>query len=98
MSKIRIDVEALKANSNSLSKKIAELRALNARLAALIERIRSSWEGNASVAYIVKITAQKIKAEKMVIVLSEYKKYVDAAVTKFTNTDTQSANKINGSF
>ncbi len=98
MSKIRIDVEALKANSNSLSKKIAELQALNAKLTLLIERIKASWEGNASVAYIVKITAQKIKAEKMVEVLSEYKKYVDAAVSKFTTTDTQSANKINGSF
>ncbi len=98
MSKIRIDVEALKANSNLLSKKIAELQALNARFTALIERIRALWEGNASLAYITKMLAQKERAEKMVGVLSEYKKYVDAAVFKFTDTDAKSANKINGSF
>lgn len=98
MSKIRIDVEALKANSNLLSKKIAELQALNARFTALIERIRVLWEGNASLAYITKMLAQKERAEKMVGVLSEYKKYVDAAVFKFTDTDAKSANKINGSF
>ncbi len=98
MSKIRIDVEALKANSNLLSKKIAELQALNARFTALIERIRALWEGNASLVYITKMLAQKERAEKMVGVLSEYKKYVDAAVFKFTDTDAKSANKINGSF
>lgn len=98
MAKIKIDVEALKSNASSLEGRIAELQNLNTRLEALISRIQASWEGQASIMYIAKITAQAAKAKKMVEVLTEYKKYVDNAVTKFSDVDRASANKIKGSF
>lgn len=98
MAKIKVDIEALKSNASSLEGRIAELQNLNTRLEALIARIQASWEGQASIIYIAKITAQAAKAKKMVEVLTEYKKYVENAVAKFSNVDSTSANKIKGSF
>ena len=98
MAKIKVDIEALKSNASSLEGRIAELQNLNTRLEALISRIQASWEGQASIIYIAKITAQAAKAKKMVEVLTEYKKYVENAVSKFSNVDSTSANKIKGSF
>ena len=98
MAKIKVDIEALKSNASSLEGRIAELQNLNNRLEALIARIQASWEGQASIIYIAKITAQAAKAKKMVEVLTEYKKYVENAVAKFSNVDSTSANKIKGSF
>lgn len=98
MAKIKVDIEALKSNASSLEGRIAELQNLNTRLEALIARIQASWEGQASIIYIAKITAQAAKAKKMVEVLTEYKKYVENAVAKFSNVDNTSANKIKGSF
>ena len=98
MAKVQIDVEALKANVTSLEARIAELQNLNTRLENLITRIQSSWEGQASLVYIAKISAQAIKAKKMVDVLTEYKKYVESAISKFSSIDNDSANKIKNSF
>ena len=98
MAKIKIDIDALKSNASSLEARIAELQNLNTRLENLIARIQASWEGQASVIYISKITAQAAKAKKMVDVLTEYKKYVESAVLKFSSVDNNSASKINNSF
>ena len=98
MAKIKIDIDALKTNATSLETRITELQNLNTRLETLIARIQGSWEGQASVMYIAKITAQAAKAKKMVEVLMEYKKYVESAISKFSTIDNNSANKIKNSF
>lgn len=98
MAKIKVDIDALKSNSASLETRIGELQGLNSRLESLIAQIQASWEGQASILYIAKLTAQAAKAKKMVDVLTEYKKYVDNAITKFSTTDSNSGNKIRNSF
>lgn len=98
MAKIRIDIDALKSNATSLEARIVELQDLNTRLENLIARIQGSWEGQSSVIYIAKITAQAAKTKKMVDVLQEYKKYVEKAISNFSTVDNNSANKIRGSF
>lgn len=98
MAKIVIDTDALKSNASSLDARIAELQSLNTRLKTLIEQIQTSWEGEASLIYIAKILSLAAKAEKMVDVLSEYKKYVERAISEFSEKDNESANKIRSSF
>ena len=98
MAKIRIDIDALLANSSVISTKIGELENLNIRLDDLISRIGASWEGDSSIAYINKMRGHSSKAKKMIEVLAEYKKYVDSAASKFNAVDRNSAAKIRSSF
>lgn len=98
MAKIRVDIESLKSNSAQLESRISELQALNTRLESLISRIESSWEGQSSATYISVMRGYASKAVKMIDVLTEYKKYIDGAVEKFSSVDKSSANKIRGSF
>ena len=98
MAKIKIDADGLKANAAALDTRISDLQNLITKLEELINRIQGSWEGQASVMYIAKLLAQSAKAKKMVEVLQEYKKYVEKALSKFTELDSGSANKIKNSF
>ena len=98
MARIKIDIDALKSNASALEGRIAELQNLNSRLESLIAQIQASWEGQASIVYIAKLTAQAAKSKKMVEVLMEYKKYVETAISKFSSVDTNAANKIKNSF
>ena len=98
MAKIKVDIDALTSNSSALNSRIAELQSLNSRLEDLINRIDSSWEGQASLTYINTMRNHAAKAKKMVDVLTEYKKYVDSAISKFSNVDKDAAAKIRGSF
>lgn len=98
MAKIKIDENALRANAIALNSRITELQNLNNRLNELIIRIGDSWDGQASVAFINRITAQAAKAKKMEEVLQEYKNYVESTVEKFTTLDSSAANRIRGSF
>ena len=98
MAKIKVDIDALTGNSSVLNSRIAELQSLNSRLEDLINRIDASWEGQASVTYINTMRTHAAKAKKMVAVLSEYKKYVDSAISKFSNVDKNAASKIRNSF
>lgn len=98
MAKIKIDENALRANATALNSRITELQNLNNRLNELIIRIGDSWDGQASVAFITRITAQAAKAKKMEEVLQEYKNYVESTVEKFTTLDNSAASRIRGSF
>lgn len=98
MARIKADIDALMGNSSVLNSKIAELQSLNSRLEELINRIDSSWEGQASMTYINTMRTHAAKAKKMVAVLTEYKKYVDSAISKFSNVDKDAAAKIRRSF
>lgn len=98
MAKIKIDENALRANAIALNARISELQSLNNRLNELIARIGDSWDGQASVAFINRMTAQAAKAKKMEEVLQEYKNYVESTVEKFTTLDNSAASRIRGSF
>lgn len=98
MAKIKINEEALRANSIALSKKIEELQNLNSRLESLIAAIGDSWDGKASEAYVAQMLGYATKAKEMTAVLTEYKKYVDSAVNKFSAVDAKSASRIRNSF
>lgn len=98
MAKIKVDINSLTSNSSSLNTKIMELQALNNRLETLISRIQDSWEGQSSERYISGMRSYAAKAQNMVEVLTEYKKYVDSAIEKFSNVDKNSASRIRSSF
>ena len=98
MAQIRIDIESLRSNSTQLTAKITELQNLNTRLENLIGRIEASWDGQSSITYIGIMRGYANKAVKMVDVLTEYKKYVDSAIEKFSNVDKSAAGRIRGSF
>ena len=52
MANIRIDADGLQNNISSMRAYINELDSLNARTQTLMTQIASSWEGEASTAYI----------------------------------------------
>lgn len=95
MAKIKINEEGLRENKKSIELKISELHSLNERLAELIARIDSSWDGEASKQYVTTMTYYKQKAETMIEVLGEFHKYIDVAIRKFEEVDRNGANKIN---
>lgn len=98
MAKIKVNAEMLRSNSNALNSKIQELTQMNQTLDSLMMRIGDSWDGDASNAYVNMMRNYKSKAEEMVSVLNEFKKYVDEAVNKFESTDQSAASRLRGSF
>ena len=52
MANIRIDTDGLQNNISSMRAYVNELDSLNARTQSLLAQIASSWEGEASTAYI----------------------------------------------
>ena len=96
MAEIKVNVEGLLNNKNIIEQKITELQSLNARLTQLLGRINDSWEGEASEQYIMKMLGYKQKADEMVEVLSEFKKYMLEAASKFDAQDKNGASKIRG--
>lgn len=98
MAQIKIDETMLRSDSQSLQAKIQELTELNSNLEALIVRIGDSWEGDASRAYTNMMQNYAKKAADMVAVLTEFKSYVDSAVTKFESADKNAASRLRGAF
>ena len=96
MAEIRVNTDGLMSNKQAIEQRIIELEALNTKLAGLIERINDSWEGAASEQYIAKMRTYKMKAENMVEVLSEFKKYIEEAIAKFEHQDKSGASRIRG--
>ncbi len=94
MAEIRIDDSALSGNIQTLSGQIDELEQLNSQLYALLNQIAESWEGEACVQYIASMTTRREKAEQMVEVLNEFKKYMEEALEQFQEEDQSSASKI----
>lgn len=98
MGRIRIDIDALRSNSRAMEVKIQELNQLNQSLDALIRRIGDTWEGDAGIAYITLMKSYEQKAIHMENVLSEFKLYIDAAVTKFEDLDQAAGARLRGAF
>lgn len=94
MAKIKINEDGLRENKKAIEAKISELHSLNERLTELIFRIRSSWEGDASTQYINTMTHYKQKAETMIDVLTEFRKYIDEALRRFEEIDSNGAKRI----
>ena len=98
MAKIRLDISELKNNEKSIEQHIAQLEALNSRLETLLARIESSWEGDASTAYIRVMRNYATQAADMVKALLEFKGYVNNATSTFETLDKSAASRINGAF
>ena len=98
MAKVEVNITALKENESSLEQQITQLEALNNRLESLIGRIESSWEGDASAAYIRVMRNYASQAANMVNVLNEFKKYVNNAANTFETLDKKSSSRIKSSF
>ena len=62
MANIRIDTDGLQNNISSMRAYVNELDSLNARTQSLLAQIASSWEGEASTAYINIMTERMQKA------------------------------------
>ena len=65
MANIRIDTDGLQNNISSMRAYVNELDSLNARTQSLLAQIASSWEGEASTAYINIMTERMQKAGQM---------------------------------
>lgn len=98
MSRINLDIDELDLSSASIQQKINELESLNARFEVLIAQIKNSWEGKASEAYLAMILSYYNKAQGMIEILEEFKKYVDSAINKFSELDSRSAVEIRSIF
>ena len=90
MANIRIDTDGLQNN-------ISSMRAyVNARTQSLLAQIASSWEGEASTAYINIMTERMQKAGQMKELLQEFLSYMEDARTKFVSRDQEGASAIRG--
>ena len=98
MAKFKVDITALRTDEKSLDQQIQDLMELNKRLETLISRIESSWEGDASVAYVRMMRNYASQAANMVEVLKEFKSYVNNAANTFESFDKKTASRIWGSF
>lgn len=96
MANIRIDTDGLQNNISSMRAYINELDSLNARTHTLLSQIASSWEGDASTAYINIMTERIQKAEQMKELLQEFLSYMESAKTKFASRDQESSHSIMG--
>ena len=79
MANIRIDADGLQNNISSMRAYINELDSLNARTQSLLAQIASSWEGEASPAYINIMTERMQKAGQMKELLQEFLSYMEDA-------------------
>ena len=77
MANIRIDADGLQNNISSMRAYINELDSLNARTQTLMTQIASSWEGEASTAYINIMTERIQKAGQMKELLQEFEQNAD---------------------
>lgn len=87
MANIRIDADGLQNNISSMRAYINELDSLNARTQTLMTQIASSWEGEASTAYINIMTERIQKAGQMKELLQEFISYMESTRTKFVSRD-----------
>ena len=77
MANIRIDTDGLQNNISSMRAYVNELDSLNARTQSLLAQIASSWEGEASTAYINIMTERMQKAGQMKELLQEFLSYME---------------------
>ncbi len=96
MADIRIDYDGLSQNRADIGQRISELQKLNGSLDALLSQIEGGWEGKTSRRYIEKMREQKRKAEKMVEVFTEFRRYMENVVTEFQTEDSTDATRIRG--
>ena len=94
MANIRIDTDGLQNNISSMRAYVNELDYLNARTQSLLAQIASSWEGEASTAYINIMTERMQKAGQMKE--QEFLSYMEDARTKFVSRDQEGASAIRG--
>ena len=93
---IRIDADGLQNNNSSMRAYINELDSLNARTQTLMTQIASSWEGEASTAYINIMTERIQKAGQMKELLQVFISYMESTRTKFVSRDQESSYSIRG--
>ena len=93
---IRIDADGLQNNISSMRAYINELDSLNARTQTLMTQIASSWEGEASTAYINIMTERIQKAGQMKELLQVFISYMESTRTKFVSRDQESSYSIRG--
>ena len=98
MARIEINIDGLYSSANKMNKHCANLQDLNKRFKALLQRMDSSWEGEANEAYI---TMMNGFAEKLTVyesAVSEFKEYAKNAADQFSELDNSSAQRIRNSF
>ena len=98
MAKIKVNVEGLQDNYKALDLRAADMQALIAKLTAILTRISSSWEGDASKAYIDMMTGYRRRAEDILKVIRSHRDYIGKAATGFSAVDARCADVIRNSF
>lgn len=91
MSLIKIDADALMSRSREIEQQISQLESISSRLAALLARIASSWEGEACDRYVSLLQRYLKQIDGMSKVLEEFKKYASGAAKEFSELDSASA-------
>lgn len=92
MSKITVDIQGLRENSDTLSNCVAEMENLYRRLNTLISQLDATWDGDASQAYISKLNRQANLVMDSAKITKEFSEYGKKTADKFEAID--AANKI----
>ncbi len=98
MAKITLNIDALNGNVQNMSKQIEEFENIISRFTALLDRMRDSWEGAASISFQEKLQQQLEKTRKQKIVIENMRDYILDASEKFSALDKQSASSIRNTF
>lgn len=94
---IRILIGELINNSGQIKQKAGELRELNIRFSAVLDRMEESWKGPASQNYIKGMRNYLAQAENAVNMLESFEGYANYAVESFSTGDKEAADVINQS-
>lgn len=98
MAHIRINYDGLQQQSVSMRNCISNYENIVSRTNALLAQIQESWEGNASRNYAQRMANYMQQVRKMIEVLNRFRAISDSVTNRFSVTDRNCANIINGSF
>lgn len=87
MSKIEVDIQGLRENSAILSNTVTQMENLYIRINKLVSTLDATWDGDASRAYINKLSKQAELVMKSAKITKEFAKYGSQTADKFETID-----------
>ena len=98
MGRIKVDADMLRNYVGTINGRINEYEALNARLIALSENIKASWQGDAKISFEKMMEVYIQQTEQLGVILNQFRNYAQEAADKFDNLDAECAQRIRSSF
>lgn len=94
--KIIVTPEEMRSNATNIRTEKANFEQCISSMRTIVNSIASSWEGEASTAYINIMTERIQKAGQMKELLQEFISYMESTRTKFVSRDQESSYSIRG--